>query len=80
MDRITKIIYPDGTKDVNNKTDNPLYTIIRYNTALNERIVIDAEKNETKATKDWSGNVIQVAKKYKGNWLESTARYDQLGN
>lgn len=80
LNRVVKIIYPDGSKDIHNSKDNHLFTTIEYDLLLNQQTIIDAEGNKTREIKDWNGNVIEVAKLLNGVWLKSTARYDQLNN
>lgn len=80
LNRVAKIIYPDGSKDVHNSADNQLFSIIEYDRLLNKQTIIDAKGNKTAELKDWNGNTIEVAKLFKGFWLKSTAKYDQVGN
>ncbi|MCK4261387.1 MAG: RHS repeat protein, partial [Halanaerobiales bacterium] len=45
LDRITKIIYPDGSRDELNSADNLLFTKVEYDPVLNKRTITDAKGN-----------------------------------
>ncbi|QTL97138.1 hypothetical protein GM661_03685 [Iocasia frigidifontis] len=78
LDRETKIILADGSKDLANSKDNQLYTKLEYE--QNQRTMIDAEGNKTEELKDWSGNLIRVNQYLRNEKISSSAQYDQLGN
>src|SRR5690606_6555320 len=78
LDRETKVILPDGSKDLTNSKDNQIYTEIRYKG--NMRTIIDGEGNRTEEISDWSGNLIEVNKYLNEEKISTRVKYDQLGN